>query len=241
MGAVYSAAKTVWRTAIPKSWNRSAFNGRTWVSRRILAAKAALEKSASHDELYDEKYFLDQESEMAVSGKGIADSLVAHFPYLKTGSLLDVGCGNGAVMSALKTIDVNAFGLEYAEAAIKRCIDKGLIVHKFDLENDVAYDTHADLVLSTEVAEHLPESCADRYVNLMTRLANRHIVMTAATPGQGGTDHVNEQPNSYWIARMEVRGFKHRQDLTDELRRDWSSRGVDHHRSNNVMVFERMG
>ncbi|HQY88687.1 MAG TPA: methionine biosynthesis protein MetW [Tepidisphaeraceae bacterium] len=239
MGAVYTAAKTVWRSAVPKGWNRSAFNGRTWVSRRILAAKSVLEKSANHDELYDEKYFLDQEAEMAISGKGIAESLVTHFPFLKTGTLLDVGCGNGAVMAALKTIGVSANGLEYAEAAINRCIDKGLSVHKFDIESDVAYDTPADIVLSTEVAEHLPETCADRYINLMTRLAKRNVVMTAATPGQGGTDHVNEQPNSYWIARLEVRGFRYLQGMTDEFRRDWAARGVDRHRSSNVMVFER--
>jgi hypothetical protein len=39
--------------------------------------------------------------------------------------------------------------------------------------------------------------------------------MTAAPPGQGGTQHVNEQPKEYWGALFSERGF--RRSLRDEL------------------------
>ena len=241
MGAVYRTVKSTWRLLIPKSLYRHAFNGRTWISRRILAAKNRLEANVPHNELYDDAYYQTMDREMAVPARGIAESIIEQFPDLRGGAALDIGCGNGAVISELKRLGMTVAGLEYADAAVARAKARGLDVFKFDIESDGGYQTPADLVISTEVAEHLPESSADRYVDLMTRLSRKIIVMTAATPGQGGTDHVNEQPNAYWIHKIESRGFKHALALTNKFRRDWPSRGVDRHRANNVMVFERSG
>jgi hypothetical protein len=52
------------------------------------------------------------------------------------------------------------------------------------------------MVTSFEVAEHIPERLEDRYVDMLCLLGNL-IVISAATPGQGGMDHVNEQPHAY--------------------------------------------
>ena len=80
-------------------------------------------------------------------------------------------------------------------------------VLKFDLERDNLKDTRTfDVAISMEVAEHLPEKIADRYVDLLTGLSNI-IVFTAAYPGQGGDDHVNEQPALYWISKFQARAF----------------------------------
>jgi len=52
--------------------------------------------------------------------------------------------------------------------------------------------TAFDLAVSMEVAEHLPEQVSEPYIDLLTRLS-RVVVFTAARPGLGGSDHVNEQ------------------------------------------------
>jgi hypothetical protein len=130
-------------------------------------------------------------------------------------------------------------GLDYSDAALAMCRDRGLEVRKFDLEGDTAsIDWKADLAISTKVAEHLPERCANDYVGLLSLMATRFVVMTAARPGQGGTDHVNEQPNEYWIGKFETCGLSHRLDLTESFRKDWRDKGVDMHRASNVMVFQ---
>lgn len=74
-----------------------------------------------------------------------------------------------------------------------------------------------DLALSFELAEHLPERYAD---NLVDTLANAGdtIVMTAATPGQGGTHHVNEQPREYWYEKFQSRGFEYDSEAVQDLR-----------------------
>jgi hypothetical protein len=63
-----------------------------------------------------------------------------------------------------------------------------------------------DLVVSLEVAEHLPPEAADDFVALLVGLGPA-IAFSAAIPGQGGTGHVNEQWPSYWSRRFTKHGF----------------------------------
>jgi hypothetical protein len=65
-------------------------------------------------------------------------------------------------------------------------------------------------------------------------------VFTAAHPGQGGTDHVNEQPATYWIAKFAKRGFSSDLDLADRWRKDWEASGqVPEFYSQNLMIFRK--
>jgi 2-polyprenyl-3-methyl-5-hydroxy-6-metoxy-1,4-benzoquinol methylase len=49
-----------------------------------------------------------------------------------------------------------------------------------------------DLVISLEVAEHLPESAADAFIDSLVRHGDV-ILFSAAIPFQGGHRHINEQ------------------------------------------------
>jgi hypothetical protein len=100
-------------------------------------------------------------------------------------------------------------------------------------------DRTFDLAVSMEVAEHLPEMVADRYVDLLTRLS-QVIVLTAAPPGQGGTAHLNEQPPSYWISKFQQRGFTHAEELSRRWRESWKAAGdVKHWYHHNLMIFRQ--
>jgi hypothetical protein len=63
-----------------------------------------------------------------------------------------------------------------------------------------------DIALSLEVAEHLPDQRAQRFVHDLCRLAPI-VIFSAAIPGQGGTGHVNEQWPDYWYHLFEAEGF----------------------------------
>jgi hypothetical protein len=66
------------------------------------------------------------------------------------------------------------------------------------------------------------------------------VVFTAAPPGQGGTGHVNEQPQSYWIDRFRAEGMEYDETWSREVATRFEREGV---RSpwlvDNVMVFAR--
>jgi hypothetical protein len=91
-----------------------------------------------------------------------------------------------------------------------------------------------------EVAEHLPEKAAGRYVDLLTRLSSV-IVFTAAPPGQGGQDHINEQPPSYWISKFQDLGFAQDRLLSERWRKIWrGSSAVASWYYENLMIFRRI-
>jgi hypothetical protein len=63
--------------------------------------------------------------------------------------------------------------------------------------------------------------------------------MSAATIGQGGLDHVNEQPHEYWIEKMERRGFDYDGHTSVRVRQEWAGMGVASWYVNNTMIFRR--
>jgi SAM-dependent methyltransferase len=230
MSAIYS---------IPyRLWNGLPFSFRQWIVRkRFLAAplqmiRKRLMPYGRHDEIYDKRYFELIDSLAGRSAEVIAESVRTEFTPR---SVLDVGCGTGAILAILQSWGICSHGLEQSEAALEVCQTRGLDVRKFDLERDELAKEDADVVVSLEVAEHLPEAIVDRYVEILCQ--GNVVVMTAAQPGQGGTDHVNEQPHSYWISKFADRGFAYHEKLTEKLRSDWQNQGVATFYAQNLMVF----
>ena len=130
-------------------------------------------------------------------------------------------------------------GLELADAALVICRDRGLAVHRFDIERDAKPEFlgRFDLCISMEVAEHLPEHVADKFVDLLCSLSDR-VVLTAAVPGEEhGHNHVNERPNVYWIERFARRGYRCDDRLTKIWRSEWSKNGVAACFASSIMVF----
>ena len=235
MPSIYRAVRSVYHTVLPESvkdWLRDRSNPLNGPFRRI---KLTLEKGAEHDEVYDATYYEGVDEVTRRVAGPIATSVMEKF---SPKTVVDVGCGSGAVLLAFKEHGVSGIGLEYSEAALDFCRKRSLQVRKFDLEGQIPTDVRADVAISTEVAEHLPEAVADRYVDLLCSIADR-VVLTAATPGQGGTDHVNEQPNEYWIDKFARRRFSHLEEVTRTWRRAWREQAMSSCYSDNVMVFER--
>ena len=54
-----------------------------------------------------------------------------------------------------------------------------------------------DLAMSLEVAEHLKPATAPQFVNSLAT-ASDAVLFSAAYSNQGGTNHFNEQPQTYW-------------------------------------------
>jgi cyclopropane fatty-acyl-phospholipid synthase-like methyltransferase len=149
--------------------------------------------------------------------------------------VVDVGCGAGGLLAALRQLGVEAKGLEGSDAGVRRCRKLGLNVDQTDLAQP--FTVEADLMVSLEVAEHLPPEFAEGFVDSLTRGARR-VLFSAATPGQGGTDHVNEQPHDYWIEKFARRGFVLDRETTRNIREEWRAANVARWYVANVMLFE---
>jgi SAM-dependent methyltransferase len=189
-----------------------------------------------HQDTYDLKYYEFIEYSSLWSRTAMAESIVRD---LAPRHAVDIGCGTGALLEALRSKGVSVFGLEYSDAGLLHCRRRSLPARKFDIARHRLPRRlkFRDLAISFEVAEHLPEALADRFVCILGEAGNT-IVLSAATPGQGGTDHVNEQPHEYWIERIHRQGFDMDVDLSLRWRAEWLGK-TEKWYSSNVMVFRR--
>jgi SAM-dependent methyltransferase len=189
-----------------------------------------------HDAIYTAAYFAWVDETARASADAIVASIVHRFG---PNSVIDVGCGTGAVLEAFKRMGVVSSGLERAEAARALCRQRGLNVQNFDLEHDT-YDRPGgfDLAVCLEVAEHVHAPIGERLVKLLSTLADT-VVFTAATPGQGGKDHVNEQPHAYWIASFRRYGFALDDSATQAVRAEWEAAATAEWYHRNALIFRR--
>jgi glycosyltransferase involved in cell wall biosynthesis len=168
----------------------------------------------------------------------IADALHEELSF---GSVADVGCGPGLIIQRLKDLGHNVRGFEGSSHAIQRK-RADVPIEKVDLTAWTPSDgSLRDLVICSEVAEHLDAEHADKLVDTCCALARSRVFLTAARPGQGGHDHVNEQPPEYWIAKFASRGFRYNPWKTDSVRAKLSARCATlRWFPDNALVFDRV-
>jgi 2-polyprenyl-3-methyl-5-hydroxy-6-metoxy-1,4-benzoquinol methylase len=123
------------------------------------------------------------------------------FDIIKPTSVLDVGCGIGTWLSVCKDLGVvDVLGVD-GDHVNRNLIKKYILDYEFmpyDLNLSFDLSRKYDLAICLEVLEHLPESSAVNIVNSLVAHSDV-ILFSAAIPGQGGQNHLNEQWPSYWI------------------------------------------
>ena len=191
----------------------------------------------SHGSIDDAEFYEFIDRTASESAPVIAESIIELFDPQ---SVLDVGCGTGALLHELRKRDIAETGVEYSEEALKYCRERDLDVMRFDLESDTDPfpDRKFDVVVSMEVAEHLPERIANKFVDLICEHGDC-FVFTAAPPGQGGINHVNEQPQGYWIDKFHTRGFQFLEEQSTKWRHEWKNEEVSWWYSQNLMLFRK--
>lgn len=108
---------------------------------------------------------------------------------LKPQRVIDVGCGLGTWLSVFEEFGVkDVFGIDgdhVGRSMLQIPLER---FAAFDLKKPIQIDRRFDLVVSLEVAEHLPEECAKPFIKTLTTLG-LVVLFSAAIPFQGGTGH----------------------------------------------------
>lgn len=129
------------------------------------------------------------------------------FSYIKPISVIDIGCGNGSWLKVASKLGADIIqgvdGIKVADDQLN--IPEGNFL-KHDLTKPLQLNKKFDLVLSLEVAEHLPEAAANIFIDTLTNHGNC-ILFSAAIPNQGGQFHFNEQWPEYWHLKFKERGY----------------------------------
>ena len=151
-------------------------------------------------------------------------------------SVVDVGCGHGVWLSVFReegVSDILGIDADWVKREALRIPEEKFMPR--DLAQPIRLDREYDLVVSLEVAEHLPAQYAAAFVESLSRLGPV-VLFSAAIPFQGGNFHVNEQWPDYWAQLFRGHGYV----VADCLRRKlWQNGEVAVWYAQNTLLFIR--
>jgi len=181
---------------------------------------------------YDEMKEIDR---VTNSSKTLADAINS---FLKPKTVVDTGCGIGVYMSALEDKKIKCLGIEGSRLAIKYSVVNKRNIFLADITRKINLNKKFDLVLCIEVAEHIPNSKSNILVNNLTSFGDT-ILFTAAKKGQGGTDHINEQPSEFWINLFKRNSFILDAKTTEKLKIFCQKKKCIWWITNNLLIFRK--
>jgi 2-polyprenyl-3-methyl-5-hydroxy-6-metoxy-1,4-benzoquinol methylase len=118
---------------------------------------------------------------------------------IQASSILDYGCGQGTLVAELRTVWGNKWRLAEYDPAIA------------GKDRPPAF---ADLVVCTDVLEHVEEQCLPHVLEDLAHLTRRQLfvvistVETSKTLSDGRQAHITLHPRAWWIERFESVGMR---------------------------------
>ena len=154
--------------------------------------------------LYKRAFYEARQEKSASSADVIVPLVLSLF---KAKSVVDVGCGNGTWLRAFVANGIEDYlgidGEHVPNDLLQVPVQK---IRRADLRTVREVGRRFDIACSLEVAEHLPPDYANQFIGLLVAAAPV-VLFSAAIPKQGGTGHVNEQPQSYWWSEFSRHGY----------------------------------
>jgi SAM-dependent methyltransferase len=181
--------------------------------------------------VYGERFYVF-EGKTGIESARVVVPLVLQFGSFK--SVLDLGCGVGGWLKVFGEQGVlDLVGVDGPWIKNQKLMISKTQVLAHDLAEPLILNRAFDLVVSLETAEHLPHEKAEIFVNSLVTHGDV-VLFSAAIPGQGGTQHVNEQWPSFWAELFRKHGFV----VVDCLRREvWDNQQVAFWYAQNIMFY----
>lgn len=155
-------------------------------------------------------------------------------------SVVDFGCGIGSYLESAYNHGLHVRGFEISEAAKKytpeHIIEKILY---WDCTEPI-YWTGFDTVLSFETAEHINPEGTQQFIDNIILCVGRHLLFTAAPPGQEGTGHINLRKREFWLEKLTIDNrLRYSQHLTNDISENWRRIGAPNYICDNLIVCTR--
>lgn len=150
---------------------------------------------------------------------------------LVSGKVYDLGCGRGWYVMRLREMGRDVEGMDGSPRTVEvaNCRVCDLALPQTDKYSP------ADWVITLEVGEHIPAAHENVFLDNITGLARKGVIVSWAPPGQQGTGHVNCRSLDWVVEKMAERGFVFRHESTEKLR---AAAGIGYFKT-NLCVFTR--
>jgi SAM-dependent methyltransferase len=182
--------------------------------------------------LYSKKFFREV-------SKGSSNSAAKMVPFVvslvQPSSVIDIACGTGEWIAAFMRYGVvDVLGIEGAHIEKSQLRIPASLISTMDIERPIKLSRMFDLAVSLETAEHLSPHRAASFVRDLTNLSPV-VLFSAAIPGQGGANHVNEQWPTYWSELFSNNSFR----LIDFRAQFWNEASIEWWYRQNVLLYAR--
>ncbi|NET60161.1 MAG: class I SAM-dependent methyltransferase [Symploca sp. SIO2E6] len=183
--------------------------------------------------MYDQEFYAKYQQGSIQSAQVVVPMIIN---LIQPKSVIDVGCGVGTWLSAFENCGVNDYlGVDGEYVDEEMLMIPQAKYQAVNLEKPIHLNREFDLVMSLEVAEHLPANKAEEFVKTLTGLGPV-IMFSAAIPYQGGTGHVNEQWPEYWQDYFHQYGYV----VFDGIRaKIWHDKAVEPWYRQNILLYLR--
>lgn len=150
--------------------------------------------------------FYSEDERVYESAKRIYEVISPYLP--KINSVVDIGCGMAAFSKVFQESGVEKVTLiDHPNFKASNC----LVKQEFqfipcNLDKEIPENLSADLLICTEVLEHITKKRSLQVLDFITSCSDI-IIFSAAIPRQGGLGHINEQRHEFWIKEFKKREF----------------------------------
>eukprot|EP00898_Chlorokybus_atmophyticus_P007123 jgi/Chlat1/7411/Chrsp6S07435 len=194
--------------------------------------KGYVYKSVAYEDVYDKTWTQGGYPSQSCWGCRFGADVMSR---LKFHSVLDAGTGNGAMVRLLRSHGKAAYGIELSRAVLeKECPDllKAGLVEPGVLTNLPYADNSFDMVMSSDVLEHIHPEEADKVVSELVRVSRRHLFLSISLKGhtkvtEGNDDeahrHTMLRPREWWEAVFARHGVVPNRELL------WALQERDNH------------
>ena len=183
--------------------------------------------------MYDDTFYRTNEAGMIQSAQAILPNLINYLGWPRR--VIDVGCGAGWWAVEFAKHDCEVIGIDgdwHGDHQLGERFIPHNLKHKLPTHLHGQFDT----VVCLEVAEHLPKSRAQSFVQDLCNLVDGpdgYVVFSAAIPGQGGTGHINEQWPAYWAELFNQCGFSVNSDYRFTI---WNDDRIENWYRQNLLI-----
>lgn len=162
---------------------------------------------------YDRSYF--QRNAATLDDPARCETLVALVQQQQPRTVLDVGCGRGWVVRALRAQGVAAWGVD-AAAALRELSLIGPHWLQAPADRLPFADGQFDVVLCAHVLEHIPEPFIARSLHELLRVCGGQLVAVIDYANAAVEGHVTIRPPAWWAAQLRTAGATAVLDQSDE-------------------------
>ena len=189
--------------------------------------------ASTNAENYDKTFYDEQSEDSFISAKLMVPHIIEK---LNPDSVIEFGCGVGNWGKVIiEESNVKSYLGVDGEYVLEEYLKIPSNLFKAADLNEYNHFGRFDMALCLETAEHIETKNSKNLVKSLTS-ASDIIVFGAAIPGQGGTNHINEQWLSFWEDLFSEFGY----GLRDELRPIfWDDPRIAYWYIQNTVIFEK--